>query len=342
MALLNGPDQSLAAELHDPFVAGGPSRVATFGDPVGEHDQGFARFHGYVTSPVDGIGQRAEDRTQGLQLEDLGLGRHQQGWAMAAVDVGHVAGFFEFPVKQGDETAGQTAAVNHPVQAADGRGDLFPFGLTHAHTDNHVPGLQGGGQTVAAGVGEHQTEGSFLDPLDIVDVASHLFGGMAHRGDLESFQGGQTPGQQGMLDGLGLFQLVDVGLFAEFQAYGRPDGFQEHQEIVFAAVVPDSQTQDVGRFAPDEDGRRIHVAELGLQVRVPAGRLGGDDPQPATLNVLDHLVLFADGLAGDLRSMSADTFDQEEIQLPFPVQTAADDTEISHVVAFDQQLQDVQ
>jgi len=94
---------------------------------------------------------------------------------------------------------------------------------------------------------------------------------MADCGQVEPGEIGQAGRHQGLLDDPGLPHLVGQGLLAELEPHRGPDGLEQNLQVLFAAMVPDAQAEDVGRVAADEDGGRIQLTELGLHGRVPAG-----------------------------------------------------------------------
>ena len=172
---------------------------------------------------------------------------------MSAIDVDQIAFPIEFAVEQGNESTGHPAAMDDAVQAAGRGGDLFVFGLTHAHADDHVPGLKRGRQAVTRGVGDDDDKGVLVEGYDVVEISADDLGGDAARRQLEIARPGQVPGQNRRLNASCVLDNGHHLFFAQFLVDGdalvAQDAGGTHGLLGADARGKDGQIGAVGELA---------------------------------------------------------------------------------------------
>jgi hypothetical protein len=121
------------------------------------------------------LGQRPDDGPARGQLDHPVLARvEEQRRLVSGVDVDEVPVALELGIEDGDEAAGERAAVDDAVELGEDVRDLQLALEPHAQAGDHVAYQQRRGQAVPAGVADGQPQHVLVEDREIEEVAADL------------------------------------------------------------------------------------------------------------------------------------------------------------------------
>lgn len=172
-------------------------------EAVGVDEESVAGFEVKLEEVEWFVFEDAEEGAFRFEQSHLAAGLEEDGGRVAGPCEGEFSAIaVERAVARGhelgaDSLAGEEVAVE-AVEDFVGRGDAVVVAANLAGLEGLLDehGEEGGGHTVADGVGDVETEMVFIEPLDIVDVAADVAGGPEENVAVHAGQLGETLGEE--------------------------------------------------------------------------------------------------------------------------------------------------
>ena len=232
-------------------------RAPPLQDPVRREHEDVAHLHVRDPALEARLRQRPDDGAADHELPDARGGGEDQGRRMAGVDVDEIPRLLELGVEDGDEAAGEVAAVDDPVELAEHVAHLEVLLEAHPQPGHHVADQQRGRQPVAAGVPDRQPEQVVAEGEEVVEVAADLLRGDRARRQLVTRERRRLVEEQALLDLGRLPEAAPHPLVGEPRSERGADGVEREVQLLADPSPAQREPQDVPRRPhPDRDRRR--------------------------------------------------------------------------------------